>query len=110
MSLPHASSGDLINARPLGEHLKESVSTALIKTSHLEIMRLVLPTGKSMPEHKVAGEVTILCIEGVIELQAHHKTQILLPGDMVYLAGGEPHALRAREDASVMLTILLHQA
>jgi quercetin dioxygenase-like cupin family protein len=110
MSLPHATSGDLINIRPLGEKLKESVSTALLKTAHLEVMRLVLATGKLFPEHKVEGEVTIQCIEGVIELHAHQKTQILLAGDMVYLAGGEPHSLLAKEDASVLLTILLHQS
>jgi quercetin dioxygenase-like cupin family protein len=110
MSLPHAGSGALINVRPLGNRLKESVSTALVKTANLEVMRLVLLSGKAMPEHKLAGEVTIQCIEGVIELHAHQKTQILLAGDMVYLASGEPHALQAREDASVLMTVLLRHA
>jgi len=27
----------------------------------------VLPSGKAMREHKVAGEITVQCIEGLIE-------------------------------------------
>jgi quercetin dioxygenase-like cupin family protein len=106
MSLPHAVSGEVINIRPLDEKLKESVSIALFRTNHLELMRLVLVAGKSMPEHRVAGEVTIQCLEGAIELHAHQKMQTLHAGDLVYLAGGESHALRAIEDSSVLLTIL----
>lgn len=107
MSLPHAISGEIISIRPLEAKLQEAFSTALLKTPHLEIMRLILVTGKSMPEHHLAGEVTIQCLEGAIELRAHQKTQTLRAGDLVYLAGGEPHALKALEDASVLVTILL---
>jgi quercetin dioxygenase-like cupin family protein len=107
MALPHATSGQLIDVRPIGEHITAAISNALFKTEHLELMRLVLPTGKTMPEHAVPGELTIQCLEGVVELHAHQKTQVLLAGDLVYLAGGEPHALRARENASVLLTLLL---
>lgn len=107
MSLPHAISGEITSIRPLEAKLQEAVSTALLKTPHLEIMRLILVTGKSMPEHHVAGEVTIQCLEGAIELRAHQKTQTLRAGDLVYLAGGQPHALKALEDASVLVTILL---
>jgi quercetin dioxygenase-like cupin family protein len=107
MSLPHAVSGEIINIRPLEAKLKEAVSTALIKTPHLEIMRLILAAGKSMPEHHVAGEVTIQCLEGTIELRAHQKTQTLHGGELVHVAGGEPYTLKALADASVLMTILL---
>jgi quercetin dioxygenase-like cupin family protein len=107
MSLHHATSGEVINIRPLDEKLREAVSTALLKTTDLEVMRLVLTAGKWLPEHKVLGEVTIQCLEGAIELEAHQKMQMLRAGQMAYLAGNEPHALRAVEDASVLYTVLL---
>lgn len=107
MALPHAASGQLIDVRPLGTKMTEAVSHALFKVEHLELIRLVLPRGKGMPEHAVAGAVTIQCLEGSIELHAHQKVQALQAGELVYLAGGEPHALHALEDASVLLTILL---
>jgi quercetin dioxygenase-like cupin family protein len=112
MALPHAASGDLINLRPLGDKLEGAPSTALLKTEHVELMRLVLSAGKSFPEHWVEGEITVQCLEGRIEFEArqdgHQIRHVMGPGELVYLAGGVPHALRALEDASVLVTILLH--
>ena len=38
------------------------------------------------------------------------KTQVLREGDLVCLAGGEMHALKAIDDSSVLITMLLHGA
>lgn len=107
MALPHATSGQLVDVRPLGSRISTSVSTAIFKTPQLELMRLILPRGKGMPQHAVPGAVTIQCLEGEIELHAHQKTLTVKAGELVYLAGGEPHALHALEDSSVLLTLLL---
>lgn len=109
MSLPHAASGDLINIAPLGERFDGAVSHAFLKTAHLELMRLVLPAGKSMPEHWVEGEVTLQCLEGAFELDAHGKKQMVQTGQLVYLGPRVPHALVARENTSVLMTVLLKQ-
>jgi quercetin dioxygenase-like cupin family protein len=106
MSLHHASSGEKIDVRPLGEKLMQTASTALLRTADLEVMRMVLPKGKSVPEHHVPGEITIQCIEGTVELQAHDNSQVLMPGEMLYLAGNIPYAIFALENASVVMTIL----
>ena len=112
MALPHASSGDLISLRPLGGKLEGAPSTALLKTDRLELMRLVLMAGKSFPEHWVEGEITVQCLEGRIEFEARQEgspiRHTMDPGDLVYLAGGVPHAVRALEDSSVLVTVLLH--
>ena len=110
MSLTHAASGDLINIAPLGEKFDGAVSTAFIKTSHLELMRLVLPAGKSMAEHWVEGEVTLQCLEGAFDLDAHGKRQTVSAGQLVYLGPRVPHALFATENTSVLMTVLLKQA
>jgi len=109
MSLHHLSSGEIFHLRPLGEGLKDQPSTALFKTESLEVMRLVLRSGKELPEHAVSGEITIHCLEGKMELQAHGKTQVMQAGDLVYLESMQPHALVALEDASALVTILLYQ-
>jgi quercetin dioxygenase-like cupin family protein len=108
MSLHHVSSAEIINVRPLGAQISDAVSSALIKTDHLELMRIVLHADKTVPEHAVAGEVTIQVIEGALELHAGGKVQRMQPGDFVYLVGGTPHALHALQDCSVLMTILLH--
>lgn len=106
MALPHAESGQIIDISPLGDRLRSSVSTALFKAEDLEVMRLVLLAGKGIPPHKVSGEVTIQCIEGVVEVSSR-EARTLEVGKMLYLRGDEVHSLRAIEDASVLLTIFL---
>ena len=109
MALPHAESGQIIDIAPLGNRLRSSVSTALFKAEDLEVMRLVLLSGKGIPPHKVAGEVTIQCIEGVVEVSSD-EVQTLEAGKMMYLRGDEVHSLRAIEDASMLVTIFLDRS
>ena len=43
-------------------------------------MRLVLPQRQSMPPHKLAGAITVQCLEGLIEFASADSTQTLRPG------------------------------
>lgn len=108
MALQHAVSGERIALERDEDDIANFTSIALIKTDHMELIRLVLPKEKPMPEHWVEGEMTLLCLEGEIAFSAHGRTTILAPNEMVYLAGGEPHAIRANQDAVALMTILLH--
>jgi quercetin dioxygenase-like cupin family protein len=107
MALLHAASGERIALQRSDDDIAHFTSVALAKTEHMELIRLVLPTERAMPEHRVEGEMTLLCLEGEIALDAHGRTTVLYPSEMVYLAGGEPHAIRANKDAVALLTILL---
>lgn len=106
MALHHVTSGEPVDIRPLGDRLVDTPSTAVVRTDDFEVMRMVLPAGKSVPQHHVPGELTIQCLEGTVELQAHDKTQPLRAGDLVYLAGNVPHALYALENSSILVTML----
>lgn len=106
MSLHHAASGEVIQIQPLDPKLPESLSVALLRSSGLEVMRLVLPKGKSVPEHHVAGEITLQCLEGTVQVQAHDRTQPLRAGQMIYLRGDVPYALYALEHSSLLMTML----
>ncbi|ALK95246.1 hypothetical protein AB595_27035 [Massilia sp. WF1] len=108
MALQHARSGECIALERGEDDIANFTSIALIKTDHMELIRLVLPKEKPMPEHWVEGEMTLLCLEGEIAFDAHGRTTILRPNELVYLAGGEPHAIRANQDAVALMTILLH--
>lgn len=108
MALQHAASGERIRLTRDSDDIANFTSVALIKTEHMELIRLVVPKDKPLPEHRVEGEMTLLCLEGEIAFDAHGRTTILQPSEMVYLAGGEPHSVRANKDAVGLLTILLH--
>ena len=109
MALQRAVSGEVIDAAPLGSQLGEARTTALIKTSDLEVIRLVLPRERSLPSHKVPGTITIHCVEGCVEV-THSSVAMLRPQQMLLLDGGQPHALRALEDSSLLVTIVLRPA
>lgn len=109
MAIPHAHSGQVIDVRPLGTAFAGERTTALFKTDDLEVMRLVLPAGKSLPPHKVAGEITIQCIEGRIDVTLDRESRILDTGQLIYLARDVVHGVVAIEDASVLVTIALRR-
>ena len=110
MAIPHAAPGELIDVRPLGAALRGTHSTTLIRASHLEVLRFVLPAGKAAPDHRAAGALTIQCLEGVVAFEALGRTQMLRAGSLVYLDDAEPHAVTAIEDSSLLVTILLRRA
>ena len=107
MAIPHAAPGQAIDIRPLGPAIAGARTAALFKTDQIEVMRLMLPVGKSVPSHKVAGEITIQCLEGKVEITAGGGSQVLCAGELLYLSGGVPHGLLAIEDASALVTIVL---
>lgn len=107
MAIAHATSGELVSITPLGTALPNTPSHALVKGRDLEVIRLVLLAGKAMPPHQVTGEVTVLCLEGRIELTLPQGVRIMQAGDHVYLDANEPHGLLALEDASALVTISL---
>ncbi|MCC7326867.1 MAG: cupin domain-containing protein [Burkholderiales bacterium] len=110
MAIQHAAPGDLIDIRPLGTHLRQTDSATLIRTDHLEVFRYVLPAGKVVQEHTAAGLMIVQCLEGAVEFEAKGRVQELIAGRMLYLADQEPHALKALEDSSLLVTLLLHRA
>lgn len=109
MARKHATSGELISIAPLGASLADTQSSTLIRAEHFEVFRMVLPAGKATPMHEASGLITIQCIEGSVELEAHGRKQLMQPGHLVYLADREPHAVRAIEDSSLLVTIVLHR-
>lgn len=108
MAQQHAQPGDVIDVRPLGAGLASTVTTTLVKTESIEVIRLVIPAGKQIPLHQVPGEITVQCLEGRVDFAAGGTSRELAAGRMLYLAGNEPHSLRGVEDASVLVTILLY--
>jgi quercetin dioxygenase-like cupin family protein len=79
----------------------------LMRPDHLEVVRLVLPTGKHIPEHRAPGEMTVQCLEGGVIFGTGAGAQLMRSGDMLFLLAGEPHWLEALENASVPVTLYL---
>jgi quercetin dioxygenase-like cupin family protein len=107
MALPHAQPLDIISVAPLADALHQAVSTSLIKTERLQLLHLVLRAHGNQPEHHVDDECTVHCLEGVVELVTPAGVRQLGAGEVVLLPARQKHALRARTDCAVLVTLLL---
>ena len=107
MSIPHALSGQPVAVAPFGPGLAEQRTVALFKSDQLEVIRLVLAAGKSMPTHSVSGEITIQCVEGSLDVGVNGDTTRMQAGQLMFLLGDVPHSVTAREHASALVTIVV---
>lgn len=110
MALPHASSGQVVDILSSEGTLPSPNSFALFKSEQLEVMRVVLPAGKAFPPHRVAGEITVQCLDGRIDFSIDGVSQELRAGQLLHLKAGVPHGLVGIEDASALVTIVLCKA
>ena len=109
MAIHHASPGEMIDIGPLGNTLAHAKTGTLFKSDGMEVLRLVLPAGKTIAEHKAPGEIAVQCIEGHVQFSAMNKTVELTSGTMLYLPVAEPHSLKAVEDSSLLVFISLRK-
>lgn len=109
MAIPHAQPGEVVYAGPLGPALAATKTSTLIKTKSVEVVHMVVPAGKEIKDHKAPGELLVQCVEGKIAFTAMGETKDLGSGQMLYLAPSEVHSVRAIEDSSFLLTILLNR-
>jgi quercetin dioxygenase-like cupin family protein len=107
MALPHAKPGEVVDVRTLGSSLASAQTHTLVRAEQVEVIRLVVPAGKQIEEHKAKGEIVVQCLEGKVAFTAFGKAQSLEAGKLLYLPTGEPHSVMGVEDASLLLTILL---
>jgi quercetin dioxygenase-like cupin family protein len=96
-----------VSVAPFAASLTEQRTVALFKSDDLEVIRLVLAPGKSMPLHKVAGEITIQCLEGRLDVAVDGESTLMLPGQLMFLLADVPHSVTAQTHASALVTLVL---
>jgi quercetin dioxygenase-like cupin family protein len=107
MGLPHAQAGQVISIAADESDAESAGTRTLFKTAGAEVIRLVLPQGKTIAEHRAPGEIIVQGLTGRVRFEALGRTIDVENGQLFYLPAGEPHAVTAVEDSSFLLTILL---
>jgi quercetin dioxygenase-like cupin family protein len=107
MAIAHLQPADVASVRPLGERLARQMTTTLVKTRNLEVLRLVMPRGKQISRHETPGEVTLQCLEGRVKVNLPDRSIELAAGDFTWFDGHRPHDLEALLDSTLLVTILL---
>lgn len=106
MALHHVKPGEIADVAPFGAKFADAKTCAIAKTNMFEAIRLVIKDGSEVPAHKVPGEITLHCLEGRVDLKLDDRNVELSASQWIYLEGGRLHAFKAREDSSLLMTIL----
>jgi len=106
MATHHATPGEIVYLETWADDQPDSRTKAIAKTDEMELIRISLQSGKGLPNHKVSGPITVHCIKGKIEFTAMNSTQELSSNELLHLMPGEPHSVKAVEDAVILLTII----
>lgn len=103
MALHHVHAGEKIHLPPVADPAAKT--SALVKTDAFEAVHLLVRAGDVIASHSVPGHATIHCLEGSVLLEMDEPVQ-LAAGDWLYLDPDQEHSVSAREDSSLLVTIL----
>jgi hypothetical protein len=78
----------------------------LLRTIHMEIMRLHLNAGARIPTFRAQGGIVIHCLQGCVEVLTLGDQLHLKDGQLLYLLVEEPFELQAAEETSLLITVL----
>lgn len=106
MALHHAAPLDVISLKPQALTRESERSHSLLRTDDFQLIHIALGPGDEMPEHTVAGPLTLQCLEGQAQVLTPRGTCALHAGELVMLPGGEPHAVRSQTGGMLLLTLV----
>ena len=106
MALTHAQPLDVIDLHAIDDSSGVTVSRSLLRRPHLQLLRVVLAAGDTLPEHHVGGDVTIQCLYGDADVVMPSRTCRLVAGALVMLPAEAPHRVHAREHTALLVTIV----
>lgn len=106
MNKGHVEPGEVIDLRSLRQDMPADSTFALVKTTDMEVIRMVLPEGKNISEHSVEGEMSVQCLEGHTDFDVDGVTHTLTAGDWMYLSKKQLFSYHTRAKTVLLVTIL----
>lgn len=106
MSKGHIKSGDCINLTTLRDELDADATYALVKTDDMEVIRMALPHGKTVEQHIIDSEISVLCLKGDIFFNIDGKARELKENDWLYLKKNQPFSYSVKSDTILLVTYI----
>jgi quercetin dioxygenase-like cupin family protein len=104
MSIPAAEVQELaslVTATPNG-----IASRVLIRTGGGSLTLFAFDAGQGLEEHTSPFEALVLVLSGAMSLKIGGRDVRAVPGTLVHMPGGVPHALHADEATRMLLVML----
>lgn len=100
----HIQSGDCINLKKLRDELDKDTTYALVKTNDMEVIRMALPHGKTVEQHSIDSEISVLCLKGEIMFSIDGKGLKLTSNDWLYLDKQQTFSYSVKSDSILLVT------
>lgn len=85
----------------------------LVKQPILRVVLVALQAGAEIGAHQTEGPITVQAMEGRLAIHVDAEQFVLSAGQLLVLAPGLRHTMRAQEDSAFLLTLtaeMLHPA
>ncbi|HLW32960.1 MAG TPA: cupin domain-containing protein [Aequorivita sp.] len=86
-------------------HESRPTIQVLFETETGKEIRIAFKEGHVMKEHKTPFSIVVEVFDGAIEFGVNGEVHSLKRGDLITLAGGVPHDLKALETSTVRLSL-----
>ena len=97
--------GEEIERFPPEDDASGRRAETLVKTDHLRVVLVTLRAGAALHEHTAPGPITIRTLRGWMAATYDGQERAIGPGQVLALAAGVRHAVRAIEAGAFLLTI-----
>jgi quercetin dioxygenase-like cupin family protein len=104
LSASRASPGEVVEVGPLESELTMTQVAPLVKTRDLEVFRVVVPSGMTVPTHEFSREVIVHCLEGRVRIVSPGQVHDLKAGHLLYYSSDEPFSVLGLDNASLLIT------
>jgi quercetin dioxygenase-like cupin family protein len=81
------------------------VSRTVLRTPNGRVVLFGFATGQELTEHTTTQHATVQILSGECEFDLDRTTHQLKAGDFLYMPPGLPHAVRAKTQFSMLLTL-----
>ena len=82
------------------------VSRTLFRTSTTRVVLFGFAEGQELTEHTSTSQALIQVLSGSCEFSLSGKPHLLKAGDLLYMPPNVPHAVKATEQFSMLLTLM----
>jgi quercetin dioxygenase-like cupin family protein len=106
MAIEHAALGEVVDLGTFGPENTDTHTVALVKTDQFEAIRMFVRAGTTVPPHKVNGPITVQCLRGEAAFFVGSEPRDLKPGTWLHIEGGKEHAIEAKTDCVLLVTII----
>lgn len=79
---------------------------SILKSDSFSLIKIEIPKGEEIPNHKAPSSVIIQCISGCITFTFSEREEVMNAGDLIVLEAAVEHALYAQEDSIILLTLI----